>query len=99
MDIGAFRDPAYADKSRDAFAQDDNVHLAKLFIMNAKHYLRETPSRLKIDILYDRYFDDGSSVGTAEKFASIYRLIDFSTLPGEIVTGAANILAEIAAKN
>lgn len=98
VDIGAFPNPAHDEITREDVPQDDNLHLAKLFIMNAKHFLRGTTSRLHIDTVYVRLRDDGDNVDQKQKFATVFHSVDFSKLPDEIRLGANSIMAMIDAK-
>ncbi|ASP37840.1 hypothetical protein CHH28_03745 [Bacterioplanes sanyensis] len=80
IDIACLQDDHYAPVLRHEVDQDDNEHIAKLWIMNAKHYLRSTDSRLKIKLLYAKVFGDSPYPGDVMAFNEVLDSIDFDRL-------------------
>jgi predicted nucleotidyltransferase len=81
VDIACFQDDHYAPVLRHEVDQDDNEHIAKLWIMNAKHYLRSTDSRLKIRSLYAKVFGDFRPYpGDIMAFNEVLDSVDFHKL-------------------
>ena len=93
IDIGCRADPDYPDITRDQIFEDRDTHLAKLLIMNAKHFLRGNAARLRIDDLYRKVIPDGIEATTTGKFIAVFDAIDYSNLEPELLEKSQAIIA------
>ena len=86
IDLGCYPDERYGNISRDDIFEERNAHLAKLLVMNAKHYIRGTENRLRITELYSKATgrpSEGKCV--PELFLAVRSELNEEALPVEFV--------------
>ena len=96
VDVGCHSDPNYPVLRRDEIFEDRDAHLAKLLIMNAKHYLRGNDARLRISDLYRKAVPDGNeAVSSSAKFQAVFDAIDYGALVPEMFEKSQSIIEAI----
>lgn len=93
LDIGCFPNAAFASLYRDDISHNENTHIAKLWVMNAKHMIRGTESRLRIKELYIKVF--GAQVvfpGEIAAFEEVFNSIDFAQIEKGFHSACAQIM-------
>ena len=99
IDLGCLPSREYGDILRSDIAQDRNGHLAKLLVMNAKHYIRGDASRLRIAELHQRACcNSGVKPTEAEMFRRVYESIDCSGINKEFHERTKELLEDVANK-
>ena len=97
IDIGCEGDSAYRDLSRSEVEEERDVHLAKLLVMNAKHFLRRDQARLRIAGLHRKVFPaEDPPAAAAAMFDAIYAAIDWSNIPREFREKTVAVMDELA---
>lgn len=95
IDIGCYADPDYPDLNREEVVVDSNSHLAKLLIINAKHYIRGDQTQLRIDDLYRKAIPHGTETMVASKFQAVFDAIDYRELEPELLQKSQAIITEV----
>ena len=99
VDLGCYPDERYGDISRDDIHEERNAHLAKLLVMNAKHYIRGTEGRLRIGELYTKVTDRSSEgKDVPELFLAVRSELHEESLPVEFVQKMDVVLQLVANK-
>ena len=99
VDLGCYPDERFGDISRGDIRVDGNAHLAKLLVMNAKHYIRGTEGRLRIGELYSRVTGISADGQNApEMFLAVRSKLDEESLSPEFLQKMDAILQLVANK-
>ena len=98
IDIGCMRSSRYEYTARDHIDEDKDEHLAKLLVMNAKHYLRGNKKRLRIRELFGRACDGELPSSEWETFKQVYESIDYTKLQPVFRELTEEVIVEVANK-
>ena len=97
VDLGSMSDGVHDDISRNEIPQEKDAHLAKLLIMNAKHFLRGDVERLRIEELHEKiYPDHETECDVATMFEQVHKGIDYSGIAEEFREKTLLVMKEVA---
>lgn len=96
IDIGCLPIANFSPLYRNEIKECPNAHIAKLWVMNAKHMLRGNTQRLKITELHQKVFGQNTILLTdVSAFIAVYHAIDFAKLPIDFGEGCQALLRKL----
>lgn len=96
IDLGCQQNPNFKDITRSDVKEEWNTHIAKLLIMNAKHYIRGDRDRLRVAELYTKVFPSKElpqQLGHA--FLEIHRAVDYANIADDVQTKVGDLVDRV----
>ena len=98
IDLGCMHSPRFPPTMRQDLPVNTNDHVAKLWVMNAKYYLRHDTAKLRLDHLYRRLFGERAAPeNKLDAFKDIHAAIDFSRIRPAFESGCQEIWCKLEA--
>ena len=99
VDLGCLPSYPHGAISRSELHEDRDVHLAKLLVMNAKHYLRGSSGRLRIRDLYEKALRRSSAgLRDGQLFSGVFESINFAEIDATYRKELLSVLKQVANK-